>query len=139
MGKETGLVTKRDVVHYELRSIKNAKILAMLQTYEAAALALLFIIAIYIIKEEARSTSASTSASTSSNLFKIIPGLREFEIKIEETRDRKVREAEERYLPASYEQEKLIRDLGLDPKYTRFAKGIEKRKEMEKKEKEKLV
>lgn len=105
----------------------------MLQTYEAAALALLFIIAIYIIKEEARSTS------TNSNLFKIIPGLREFEIKIEETRDRKVREAEERYLPASYEQEKLIRDLGLDPKYTRFAKGIEKRKEMEKKEKEKLV
>ena len=109
----------------------------MLQTYEAAALALLFIIAIYIIKEEARSTS--TSSNSNSNLFKIIPGLREFEIKIEETRDRKVREAEERYLPASYEQEKLIRDLGLDPKYTRFAKGIEKRKEMEKKEKEKLV
>lgn len=52
MGKEKGIITKKEFITYELKRIKTAKTIAMIQSYELSCVLLLLFVLIEIIFEE---------------------------------------------------------------------------------------
>lgn len=124
MGKERGLVSKRDIVIYELNAIKKAEKLKLIQTYETSALILLFF-AVFLIASEEHAATAPRFA-----ILDLFPGVVWVKDTIRQSNERLHKFKMENQPIVSAKLEEALKKSGIEITDSIFADGVAKRKQI---------